>query len=391
MFGKIDMAIMGTGNIASTMAKTIKHVSEVSMYAVASRNQDRATQFAKDYGFKKAYGSYEEMLNDKKVNLVYIATPISEHYENMIDCIEHGKNVLCEKSFTLNEEQAKKVFALAADKNVLVTEAIWVRYMPMLAQIQEVLASNVIGEPAMLTANLAYNIKQIKRMTDPKLGGGSLLDVGVYPINFASMMFGDDIVNIDACCTYTSTGVDESDSITFRYRDGKMAVLTCSMDGISDRQGIIYGSKGYMIIENINNFETLSVFNSANEKTAQYKRPRQKTGYEYEVIDAVKAIKSGWLECPAMPHVKTLTIMHEMDEIRKILNVKFPQEEEPKITEPILNVAPEKIEAPAETPVEAEPEIVESHVEEATTAVVETPAETPAETTEENEEPAENN
>lgn len=327
MFGKKNMAVMGTGNIAATMAGTMKSVPEVRRYAVASRERSRAESFAREYGFKQAYGSYEELVRDKKVDLVYIATPISEHYENMKLCIENGKAVLCEKAFTLNEEQAKEIFALAEEKNVFVTEAIWVRYMPMLQTILDVIASRVIGEPVMLTANLGYNIGQVRRMRDPRLGGGALLDLGVYPINFASMLFGDDIISINASCTYTDTGVDEQDSITFRYRDGKVAVLTATMIGTSDRQGVVYGTRGYLVVENINNFETLTVYNSDHVRTAFYKRPKQKTGYEYELLSAVHALREGWLECPEMPHLKTLTVMHEMDAIRSLWGLCYPAEQ----------------------------------------------------------------
>ncbi len=327
------------------MAKTMKGLSEVKRYAVASRDAGRAERFAKEYGFKKAYGSYEELAQDKKVDLVYIATPISEHYANMKLCIENGKAVLCEKSFTLNEAQAKEILSLAAEKNVLAAEAMWVRYMPMLRTMLDVLSSRVIGEPVMLTANLGSNISQVRRMRDPALGGGALLDVGVYPINFASMMFGDDIISIDTSCTYTDTGVDEQDSITFRYRNGRMAVLAASMTGVSDRLGIIYGTKGYMVVGNISNFESLTVYNSDHVKLAFYKRPKQKTGYEYELLSAVRALRSGWLECPEMPHVQTLAIMHEMDAIRRIWGIQYPQEK-------AAGALPEMQEAPAPEPAE---------------------------------------
>jgi predicted dehydrogenase len=326
MFGRLNMAIIGTGNIAGTMAKTMKCVSSVTSYAVASRDIEKAKTFAKQYGFKKAYGSYEEMLQDRKVDLVYIATPHSEHYANMKMAISYGKPVLCEKSFTVNAKQAEEIFALAEEKNVFVTEAMWVRYMPMYQTIKDVLASKVIGDPVMLTANLGYNIRWVKRMTDPELAGGALLDVGVYTLTFASMMFGEDILKIEPTCTYTETGVDEQDSITLKYRDGRMAVLTASMLGISDRKGIIYGTKGYIIIENINNFETLTVYDNAYQKIGFYKRPKQKTGYEYEVTACVTAIKSGWLEAPAMPHKETISILKMMDEIRSEWGIGYPCE-----------------------------------------------------------------
>ncbi len=328
MFGKVNMAILGCGNIAGLMAETIRSMSGVRAYAVASRSLNKAVDFAKQNGFKKAYGSYEELLQDKKVDLVYIATPHSEHYANAKLCISYGKPVLCEKAFTVNAGQAEELFRLAEEKNVFITEAMWIRYMPMYQTIKEVLDSRIIGDPTMLTANLGYNIRWVKRLIDPELAGGALLDVGVYPLNFACMMFGHDILRMDAHCTYTETGLDEQDSITLIYKDGRMAVLNASMLGVSDRMGVIQGSKGYMVIENINNFETLTVYDNAYNKLKTYKRPKQKTGYEYEVSACLKALKEGWLECPEMPHAETLRMMRLMDAVRRRMGVTYPMEKD---------------------------------------------------------------
>ena len=185
------IAIMGAGNIAGIMAKTIKKMKHVKCYAIASRDLGRAKEFAKKYGVKKAYGSYEEMVQDSKIDLVYIATPHSEHYQNMKLCIEYGKPVLCEKAFTANAEQAEEVFRLAKEKGVFVTEAIWTRYMPFLSSIRGILSSGIIGTPSMLTCNLGYHLVHVPRMMQPELAGGALLDLGVYTLNFASMLFGD--------------------------------------------------------------------------------------------------------------------------------------------------------------------------------------------------------
>ncbi len=326
MFGKVNMAILGCGNIAGLMAETIRSMSGVRAYAVASRSLDKAVDFAKQNGFKKAYGSYEELLQDNKVDLVYIATPHSEHFANAKLCISYGKPVLCEKAFTVNAKEAEELFRLAEEKNVFITEAMWTRYMPMYQTIKENLDSRIIGDPVMLTANLGYNIRWVKRLVEPELAGGALLDVGIYPLNFACMMFGHDILRMDAHCTYTEKGLDEQDSITLIYKDGRMAVLNASMLGVSDRMGVIQGSKGYMVIENINNFETLTIYDNAYNKLKSYKRPKQKTGYEYEVQACLRALKEGWLECPEMPHAETLRMMRLMDAVRRRMGVVYPRE-----------------------------------------------------------------
>ena len=298
------------------MAGTIKKMKNVKCHGVASRSEERAQEFANEYGIKVAYTSYEEMLLDDKIDLIYIATPHSEHYANMKLCIENGKNVLCEKAFTANAKQAEEILALAKEKGVFVAEAMWVRYMPMLTTIKGILNSGIIGEPAMLTANLSYPISGKRRLTDPALAGGTLLDLGVYTLNFAAMMFGKDIEKMESTCTYTETGVDASESITITYKDGRMAVLNGTMNGVSDRRGVIYGPKGYIAIENINNFESVTVYDAGYKAVKTVKAPKQITGYEYEVYACMEAIEKGEKECWEMPHDEILRIMQQMDGLR---------------------------------------------------------------------------
>ncbi|SEG02664.1 Predicted dehydrogenase [Butyrivibrio sp. Su6] len=326
MFGRTRVAIMGTGRIAEIMAKTLKNAKGVTCYAVGSRTEEKAKAFASKYGIKRYYGSYESLVADPKVDLVYVATPHSEHFENVKLALLNGKHVLCEKAFMLNEQQAKTIFDLAEEKDLLVVEAMWVRFMPMRNKLMEVLAGGVIGEPTMLTANLGYNIAHKERIAKPELGGGVLLDLGVYVLNFASMVFGNDVTDIVSMCSFNNLGMDLHDSITLRYRDGKMAVLNASGLSVSDRSGVIYGTKGYIVVDNINNFEGITVYDSDHKKTAYYKRPKQKTGYEYEVEACVRALNEKWIECPEMPHSESLKILNMMDFIRKTNGIVFPIE-----------------------------------------------------------------
>lgn len=328
MLGKFNVGIIGTGKIAAVMANTVNKMKNVKLYGVASRDKVRAEVFAAKYGCKKAYGLYQELVEDKKVELIYIATPHSEHYENIKLCIEHGKPVLCEKAFTANAAQAEEVIRLAEEKGVFLTEAIWTRYLPMLTTIREVLGSGVIGEIKTLTANLGYDIDHIERLTSPALAGGALLDVGVYTLNFAMMLLGSDIERISSCCTLSDTGVDEQNTITLQYCDKKTAVLNSSMVSQSDRKGILYGTKGFAIVENINNFESIAVYDTDYKQTAIYKRPKQISGYEYEVEASIRAIRSGLTECPEMPHGETIRIMKMMDELRREWGIVYPFEEQ---------------------------------------------------------------
>ena len=333
MFGNFNIGIMGSGNIAGIMAGTINKMKNVRVYAVASRQQVHADVFAGKYGCKKAYGSYADLVADKKVDLIYVATPHSEHYENVKMCLEAGKPVLCEKAFTLNAAQAEELVRIAAEHKVFLAEAMWTRYMPMLTTIREVIGSGIIGEPKTLTANLGYVISDKERLTNRALGGGALLDVGVYTINFALMIFGHNISKIASCCTFTETGVDEQNAICLQYYDGKVANLNSSMVSLSDRQGIIYGTKGLAVVENINNFESIAVYDKQYKKVASYKCPKQISGYEYEVAACIDAIKCGQIECAQMPHSETLRVMRIMDEIRSQWGMKYPcevQEEEGK-------------------------------------------------------------
>ncbi len=328
MLGKFNVGIMGTGNIAAVMAETLNRMKGVKLYAVASREKVKADVFGGKHGVKKAYGSYEELVKDNKVELIYIATPHSEHYENARLCLENNKPVLCEKSFTANAAQAEELFKLAREKHVFITEAIWTRYMPMLKTIREVIGSGVIGDPKTLTANLGYVIDKVERILSPALAGGALLDVGVYPINFAMMIFGNDIEKVRSSCTYTDTGVDRQNTVTLQYGDGKYAVLNSSMESLSDRKGIIYGTKGFAIVENINNFESITVYDASYKKAAEYKRPKQISGYEYEVEASIRAIRAGKIQCEEMPHEEILRVMKLMDSLRKEWGIVYPFEQE---------------------------------------------------------------
>lgn len=326
MLGKINVGIMGTGNIAGTMADTVNKMRGVRCYAAASRTQEKAEAFGAAHGIKKCYGSYEEMLQDKKVDLVYIATPHAMHYENAKLCISYGKPVLCEKAFTANAAQAEEVLRLAEEKGVLVAEAMWIRYMPFYRTIREVLDSGMIGEVRVVSANLGYVIEKVSRLTDPWLAGGALLDLGVYTINFASMILGTEIEKVSSSCDLLPSGVDRQESITLHYKNGAMAVLHASMAVQSDRIGSICGTKGYAVVENINNFASMTVYDSSYKKVACYKAPKQISGYEYEVEACVKAIKEGFVQCPQMPHAETLRIMRLMDMLREQWGVKYPFE-----------------------------------------------------------------
>lgn len=322
----MKIGILGAGGIARVMAETVNGMEEAQCYAVAARDLGRAQKFAEEFGVEKAYGSYEEMLQDPQVELVYIATPHSHHYEHVKLCLEHGKHVLCEKAFTANAAQAEEILKMAEEKGILLTEAIWTRYMPMRKTIDEVVASGIIGKITSLSASLGYVIEQNERIHAPELAGGALLDLTVYPLNFASMVFGDDIVKVDASCVKIDTGVDGQDNVMLTYRDGKMATLYTTIHAQTDRRGMINGSLGYIEIENINNYESMKVYDLDRKVIASYEAPKQITGYEYEVRAAIRAIREGKTECEEMPHAETIKMMKLMDRIRADFGIVYPFE-----------------------------------------------------------------
>jgi predicted dehydrogenase len=328
----MNVAFLGAGNIARHMAEAVKGLEQrgedICAYAVAARELSRAQSFAETYGFIKAYGSYEEMLADPQVDLVYIATPHSMHYAHSKMSLEHGKNVLCEKAFTQNAAQAEALIQLAEEKGLLVTEAIWTRYMPSRKIIRELIESGVIGRVTSLSANLGYALTHVPRMVRPELAGGALLDLGVYPINFACMVFGDEIASVTSTCQKWETGVDAQNSITLTFPDGRMAFLYSSMLAVTDRLGVINGENGYIEVQNINNPEEIRIYDRSRKHSRTVAVPEQINGYEYEVLACRDALKSGRLECPDMPHATTLQVMKLMDDLRRDWNISLGEEPE---------------------------------------------------------------
>lgn len=341
----MKFAILAPGKIAQSMAAAVSGLkagsvkyamdmavqmgvdtSRLELYAVASRTYEKAKAFADQWGFEKAYGSYEEMLEDEEVELVYVASPHSHHYRHAKMCLEHGKHVLLEKAFTVNASQAEELIALSRQKGLLLAEAIWTRYMPSRNMIDDIIASGMIGEPISLMANLGYPMRHKERLQNPELAGGALLDVGVYPINFSMMVFHSEIVKMDTTAILSPAGIDWANSMILTFEDGKMAVLHSTMLSPTDRLGVIYGEKGYMEIININNCEEIRVYDEEHQIRAVHKVPEQINGYEYEVLSCMKAIQDGKQECPEMPHRETLRVMKLMDDIRKKWGMKYPCE-----------------------------------------------------------------
>lgn len=324
---KLKVGILGAGHIAQKMATTLMGMKEAELYAVAARELSRAEQFANEFHAQKAYGNYEALADDPDIDLIYIATPHSHHFGPARMCLLKGKPVLCEKAFTANAREAEELIRIAQEKQVFLAEAIWTRYMPFSRTIRELTESGIIGKPMMLTASLGYPIVHKERIVRLELCGGALYDLGVYPINFALMTFGNDLEKITSTCMKNEAGVDMQNSITFTYRDGRMAVMQTTAFCASDRQGIISGDKGYLVIDNINNPQQAVVYNTDHQETGRYTCPPQITGFEYQVLEAAEAIRQGAIEPASMPHAETLRVMRMLDSLRQEWGIRFPMDE----------------------------------------------------------------
>ena len=325
----MKLGIIGAGRIASKMASTISRLSPeegVFNYAIASRELSRAKEFASKYAIPKAYGSYKELVDDPEVDLVYIATPHSHHYPCAMLSLEAGKPVLCEKSFMANAREAEAVLDFAHKRGIFITEAMWTRFLPLSLKVRELLDSGIIGEPRVLRASLCYQMETKERVVRPDLCGGALLDVGVYCLSFARMYFGGDIASCSSSCVKFPSGVDMHDTISLVYRDGRIASLLTSAASLTDRQGIIGGSEGYIVVENVTNPSQVTIYKDFLPVETFYPPKSQVTGYEYQVLASRDAIGKGLLETPFMPHEETLATMRQMDELRRQWGIVYPMD-----------------------------------------------------------------
>jgi predicted dehydrogenase len=329
----MNIGFIGTGWIAERMAQTINAMADEGVFctAIGSRSLAKAEEFIADNNIKgaKAYGSYEELANSG-VDLVYVATPHSHHYEHAKLCLESGKHVLVEKAFTVNARQARGLIEVARKKKLLLAEAIWTRYMPSCFALRKMLASGIIGDVTELTCNLGYNNIHMERMYKPELAGGALLDLGVYTINFALMCFSAGIESIISSADLHESGTDIRNRITINFKGGRTAELYVSLDENTDRKGIIRGTGGYIEVENINNPEKIFAHVEGARKV-QFDVPPQITGLEYQIRSCKRVIEeigtgASPAECPEMPHSEIVRVMEIMDDLRKNWGVKYPCE-----------------------------------------------------------------
>jgi len=322
----MKVGIIGTGWIAEKAAITLGGLDQCEAYAVGSRTLATAEAFAKKWNIPRAYGSYSELIADSNVDLVYVGTPHSHHYDVTKDAIMAGKPCLVEKAFMANVRQTREIISLAHEKNVFLAEAIWTRYQPVVQMVRDLINSGRIGNPRLVTATLGYSMGDKPRIMRPDLCGGALLDLGVYALNFVRMFFPADIVSIDGTCVKSATGMDITNAMTIVLADGVLCNLQSSASCVGDNIGVIAGTQGNLIIDNINNPQTITVNGPDRTYVETIRVPQQITGYEYQFLACRQALIDGLLEPREMPHAETLYIMQLMDDLRRKWDVRYPMD-----------------------------------------------------------------
>ncbi len=326
--GIMRVGIVGAGWIAEKAAITLNGLQECECYAIASRSLEKAQAFARQWHFTKAYGSYAELIADENVDLVYVATPHSHHFDVTKEALQAGKPCLVEKAFMANLRQSKEIVSLARERQVFLAEAIWTRYQPAVGMVRELISSGRIGTPRLVTATLGYSMGDKPRIMRPDLCGGALLDLGVYALNFVRMFFPAPIVSMESQCVKSATGMDLTNAISLVLEDGLLCNLQSSAACVGDNIGVIAGTDGNLIIDNINNPQKITVNGPDRTFVEDIHVPRQITGYEYQFLACRQALIDGILEPHEMPHAETLFVMELMDTLRQKWGVRYPMDSE---------------------------------------------------------------
>jgi len=312
-----NWGILGTGKIAGKFIEGLETVKGAKAYAVASRTEEKALEFANQYSVQVAYGSYAEMVNDPLVDVIYIATPNNLHYENTMLCLHAGKAVLCEKPFALNSSQLKEMIALAKAKKVFLMEALWTRFLPTIDKVMGLIASGAIGEPHMIKADFGFkaNYSPESRLFDPALGGGSVLDIGIYPLFLSMLLFGKPTA-VKSLAINAPTGTDMSTGILLSHDKGRLSVLASSFAVSLETKAEIVGTEGAISLHRMFHMPT-SISLTVNGKTKKVPVKMKGNGYNYEAEEVMRCLAIGQIESEKMPHSFSLDLMEVIDEILK--------------------------------------------------------------------------
>lgn len=323
---KIRWGILATGAIAATFTADLQTLDDAEVVAVGSRSVGAAKTFAERHGIPRAHGSWAELAADPEVDIVYVATPHSSHHAAAGLCLDAGKAVLCEKPLTLDAAQAEDLFRRAEAAGVFFMEAMWTRMVPAVLRMVEMVRAGAIGEPRLVTADfsVSFGVGPEHRVRDPHLGGGALLDLGVYPLTISQLVFGTPST-VQAVATLTPEGVDDTTAVTLVHPGGGVAALTCSISADGSWSATVAGSEGR--IEFGRGFTSPSGFSlyRADQPVARIEVPFLAGGMVHEAIEAQRCLREGLRESPLAPWSETLAVMRTMDAVREQVGVRYPE------------------------------------------------------------------
>jgi dihydrodiol dehydrogenase / D-xylose 1-dehydrogenase (NADP) len=324
----IKWGILGPGVIARKFVGDIKHVMNAEVIAVGSRSIENAERFAQQFQIPRAYGSYEQLVRDADVDIIYVATPHPAHKDNVMSCLRAGKAVLCEKPFTINAQEAEEMVQYAKEAKLFLMEAMWTRFLPAVVKAKEWLSTERIGEVRMVKADFGFRIgwDPEHRLLNPELGGGSLLDAGIYPISFASMVFGEAPETIVSSSHIGETGVDEHFSALFTYSGGRTAALNGAVRLQMRNDAFIFGTEGYIHVPNFLMAKSADLFING-VLVDSFKYDGEETGYAFEAAEATRCLQEGLIESKIMPANETLQLMQTLDTIRQQWGLTYPSEQ----------------------------------------------------------------
>lgn len=324
MTTKIRWGILGTGKIARAFATALRELPDAALAAVASRSLDKAETFAAEFGAAAAYGSYEQLAAAEGIDLVYIATPHPQHAANALLVLDAGKGALVEKAFTMNRREAEEVVALARAKNLFLMEAMWTRYLPALAEVKRIVASGEIGEVSQVVADFGFTASfgPEHRVFNPELGGGALLDLGIYPLSIAASLLGP-VREVKAQARMGETGVDVQTGFTLKHEGGGMSVCSCSFLARTPGELTVSGTRGHVRMNTMFHRARSVTVALEDGSTRTVDTPYLGNGYVHEVIEAQRCFRAGLIESPGMTHAETLALMGVMDEIRRQIGLVY--------------------------------------------------------------------
>ncbi len=324
---KIRWGILGLGTIAKAFVTGLRVVTDAEVVAVGSRSLEKAQAFAADYHVPRAHGSYAALVADPDVDVIYIATPHPMHLGDVELCLNAGKAVLCEKPMAVNCKQVERMVSLARTNKIFLMEAMWTRFLPMMVHIRKWLADGAIGEARQVSADFGFRgaWEPQGRLLNPDYAGGALLDVGIYPIAFAAMVFGSQPHYIGGCAHIGKTGVDEQAVMALGFSGGGQASLRCAIQTQSPQNARIDGTAGSIVIHNeFWKATKATLFAQGKEETVEL--PFLANGYEYEAMEVGRCIRAGLTESPTMPLSESLALMDILDRLRKQWGLTYPMD-----------------------------------------------------------------